>query len=74
MADVFQDLLVMIESADGTRRGSLTSDNFRASMGCSRVLLPHRLPTRSSSIGAATRTRSSRSSGRLRSARSAPRS
>ena len=34
MADVFKDFLVVIESADGTRRGSLTPDEFRAGMGC----------------------------------------
>lgn len=34
MADVFQDFLVIIESADGTRRGSLTPDEFRSGMGC----------------------------------------
>ena len=34
MADVFKDFLVVIESADGVRRGSLTPDAFRASTGC----------------------------------------
>lgn len=34
MADVFKDFLVVIESADGARRGSLTPDEFRAGMGC----------------------------------------
>ena len=34
MADVFKDFLVIIESADGARRGSLTPDEFRAGMGC----------------------------------------
>ena len=34
MADVFKDFLVVIESADGTRRGSLSPDEFRAAIGC----------------------------------------
>lgn len=34
MADVFKDFLVVIESADGTRRGSLTPNEFRTGMGC----------------------------------------
>ena len=33
MGDVFKDFLVVIESADGARRGSLTPDEFRAGMG-----------------------------------------
>ena len=37
MADVFKDFLVVIESADGTRRGSLTPDEFRAGMGCPKM-------------------------------------
>jgi hypothetical protein len=37
MADVFKDFLVVIESADGTRRGSLTPEEFRAASGCSRT-------------------------------------
>lgn len=37
MTDVFQNFLVVIESADGTRRGSLSSDEFRVGMGCSRT-------------------------------------
>ena len=34
MTDVFKDFLVVIESAGGARRGSLTPDEFRASLGC----------------------------------------
>jgi len=34
MPDVFQDFLVVIESADGTRRGSLTPEEFRSAFGC----------------------------------------
>ena len=34
MADVFKDFLVVVESPDGTRRGALTPDEFRAGMGC----------------------------------------
>lgn len=34
MADVFKDFLVVIESADGARRGTLTPDEFRAGMDC----------------------------------------
>jgi hypothetical protein len=37
VTDVFKDFLVVIESADGTRRGSLTSEEFRAATGCSRT-------------------------------------
>jgi hypothetical protein len=37
MADVFQDFLVVIESADGTRRESLTPDEFRARTGCGKT-------------------------------------
>lgn len=38
MADVFKDFLVVIESADGKRRGSLTPEEFRASSGCARTV------------------------------------
>jgi hypothetical protein len=34
MTDVFQDFLVVVESADGTRRGSMTPEEFRAGMSC----------------------------------------
>lgn len=37
MTDVFKDFLVVIESADGTRRGSLTPEEFRAAFGCSKT-------------------------------------
>ena len=37
MTDVFQDFRVVIESPDGTRRGSLTPDEFRVGIGCSRT-------------------------------------
>lgn len=37
MADVFKDFIVVIESADGRRRGSLTPDEFRVAMDCSRT-------------------------------------
>ena len=37
MTDIFKDFLVVIESADGARRGSLTSEEFRVAMGCSRT-------------------------------------
>ena len=37
MADVFKDLLVVIESADGARRGALTPDEFRAGTRCSKT-------------------------------------
>jgi hypothetical protein len=37
MTDVFQDFLVVIESADGTRRGSLTPEEFRSVSGCSKT-------------------------------------
>jgi hypothetical protein len=37
MADVFKDFLVVVESADGTRRGSLTPEEFRAAFGCSKT-------------------------------------
>jgi hypothetical protein len=37
MTDVFKDFLVVIESADGTRRGSLTPDEFRIALGCSKT-------------------------------------
>lgn len=37
MTDVFKDFLVVIESADGTRRGSLTPEEFRAATGCAKT-------------------------------------
>jgi hypothetical protein len=37
VTDVFKDFLVVIESADGTRRGSLTPEEFRMASGCSRT-------------------------------------
>ena len=37
MTDVFKDFLV-IESADGTRRGSLTPEEFRVVFGCPKTL------------------------------------
>jgi hypothetical protein len=37
MTDVFEDFLVVIEGPDGTRRGSLTPDEFRVGMGCLRT-------------------------------------
>ena len=37
MTDVFKDFLVVIESAGGTRRGSLTPDEFRSAAGCSKT-------------------------------------
>jgi hypothetical protein len=38
MADVFKDFLVVIESPDGARRGSLTPDEFRSAFGCPKTL------------------------------------
>ncbi len=32
--DVFKDFLVVIESADGARRGSLLPEEFRVGLGC----------------------------------------
>jgi hypothetical protein len=34
MTDAFKDFLVIIESADGTHRGSLTPEEFRTALGC----------------------------------------
>jgi hypothetical protein len=34
VTEVFKDFLVVIESPDGTRRGSLTPEEFRAAIGC----------------------------------------
>lgn len=38
MTDVFKDFLVVIESPDGKRRGSLTPDEFRTAFGCPKTL------------------------------------
>jgi hypothetical protein len=38
VADVFKDFLVVIESAEGKRRSSLTPDEFRSGMGCPKTL------------------------------------
>ena len=37
MTEVFKDFLVVIEDARGTRRGSLTPEEFRTAAGCSRT-------------------------------------
>jgi hypothetical protein len=37
MAEVFKDFLVVIEDAEGQRRGSLTPEQFREAVGCSRT-------------------------------------
>lgn len=37
MTEVFKDFLVVIESPDGTRRSSLTPEEFRIAIGCAKT-------------------------------------